>query len=132
MATLHMVVDPLLHLRKFITTEVVPASNIAKSVKAALARTLETSPAKEKVATTPSIKVSGIELMKVLERAAKDDNFIAQLTYYGSKALQDYNLSSEEKAALLSGDIQWIEGKSGKLDERLRRWLWCRLQQEAW
>jgi hypothetical protein len=107
MATLQMVVDPLLNL-------------------------LEIHRSKEKVPPTSSIKVSRTELMKVLERAASDDNFIAQLTYYGSKALRDYNLSSEEKAALLSGDIQWIERNTGTLDERLRTWLWCRLQQEAW
>ena len=72
------------------------------------------------------------ELLRVLGRAAEDDAFIAQLTYHGAAALQEYRLSSEAKAALLSGDVGWIEGRVGKLDRRLRTWLDCRLQQEIW
>lgn len=72
------------------------------------------------------------ELRRVLERAADDPGFIAQLTEQGSKALADYDLTFEEKAALLSGDIRWIEAHLGKLDKRLSTWLWCRLQQEIW
>jgi hypothetical protein len=77
-------------------------------------------------------EVNAAEILKVLDRAAADDNFIAQLTYHGSEALQGYNLTVEEKAALLSGDIGWIETRVGKLDARLRAWLECRLQQEIW
>jgi hypothetical protein len=71
-------------------------------------------------------------IVKVLDRAADDPAFIAELTYQGSKTLQGHNLTLEEKAALLSGDINWIEAHIGKLDERLSTWLWCRLQQEIW
>jgi hypothetical protein len=72
------------------------------------------------------------EILRVLDRAASDDRFIAQLTCQGSRALQGYNLTAEEKAALLSGDISWIEAHVGKLDRRMRTWLECRLQQEIW
>jgi hypothetical protein len=72
------------------------------------------------------------EILRVLERAAEDDAFIAQLTYHGSDALQGYSLSSEAKAALLSGDVGWIEAYVGELDRRLRTWPDCRLQQEIW
>jgi hypothetical protein len=72
------------------------------------------------------------EILWVLDRAAEDDHFIAQLTERGEEALQDYDLSWEEKAALLSGDIGWIEAYLGHLDARLRTWLDCRLQQEIW
>jgi hypothetical protein len=72
------------------------------------------------------------EMLSVLERAAEDDSFIAQLTYFGEQALQAYRLTWEEKAALLSGDIAWIEARLGKLDARQRTWLDCRLQQEIW
>jgi hypothetical protein len=70
--------------------------------------------------------------LSVLERAAQDDEFVAQLTHHGQKALQSYDLSWQEKAALLSGDIRWIEARLGKLGPRLRTWLDCRLQQEIW
>ena len=88
-------------------------------------------------------KVHVTEMLKVLDRAAEDDSFIAQLTYYGEQALQAYNLKGvlkstdggatwQEKAALLGGDIAWIEARLGRLDARLRTWLDCRLQQEIW
>jgi hypothetical protein len=72
------------------------------------------------------------EILRVLDRAASDNGFIAQLTYRGSDALQGYHLTNEAKAALLSGDIRWIEAHAGELDARLSTWLWCRLQQEIW
>jgi hypothetical protein len=68
----------------------------------------------------------------VLERAATDRGFIAELTYQGSKALAEYPLSLEAKAALVSGDVRWVEARLGKLDAGLRTWLDCRLQQEIW
>ena len=72
------------------------------------------------------------EILRVLVRAAEDDSFIARLTYQGDQALQGYNLTWSEQAALLSGDIGWIEMHLGKLNTRLRTWLDCRLQQEIW
>jgi len=71
-------------------------------------------------------------ILGVLERAAEDKAFLALLASHDAQALADYDLSWEESAALLSGDIQWIEARVGKLDERLRTWLDCRLQQEIW
>jgi len=72
------------------------------------------------------------ELLRVLDRAADDPAFIAQLTDQGYEALEGYNLTWREKAALMTGDIAWIEAHVGKLDERRCTWLWCRLQQENW
>ncbi len=72
------------------------------------------------------------EILRVLERAAVDNKFIAQLTNHGSKALQKYRLSRQAKAALVSGDIRWVEGRVGKLNALQRTWLDCRLQQEIW
>jgi hypothetical protein len=77
-------------------------------------------------------KTVGRGIIDVLERAATDDDFIAQLTQDGQKALRDYRLTWQEKAALLSGDIRWIESHVGELDARQRTWLDCRLQQEKW
>lgn len=75
---------------------------------------------------------SNDEILRVLNRAADDNGFIAELTYQGSKALEGYNLTTEAKAALVSGDIRWIESRVGKLDAWLCTWLDCRLQQEIW
>lgn len=71
-------------------------------------------------------------LLDVLELAAKDDAFLAALTEEGSDALKAFSLTWEEKAALLSGDIRWIEERYGALEPASKRWLLCRLQQERW
>ena len=72
------------------------------------------------------------EIVGILSRAADDWHFITKLTADGSGALADYDLSTPAKAALLSGDLGWLERQVGKLDARLRRWVDCRLQQEIW
>jgi hypothetical protein len=41
-------------------------------------------------------------------------------------------LSSEAKAAILSGDITWIETQCGDLSAEERDWLERRLQAEIW
>ncbi len=71
-------------------------------------------------------------VLAVLERAAEEDRFIAQLADDPVKALKNYDLTREEISALSSGDLQWIEAHVGKLDRQLRTWLDCRLQQEKW
>jgi hypothetical protein len=72
-------------------------------------------------------------ILAVLERAAEESEFLARLADDPSEALAEYyTLTSEERAALASGDIKKIEGWVGKLDKRLATWLWCRLSQEKW
>ena len=71
-------------------------------------------------------------ILEVLGRAADDHKFLARLAENPSKVLREYDLSSEERAALASGDIKKIESWVGKLDKRMATWLWCRLQQESW
>ena len=71
-------------------------------------------------------------VMAVLNRAAEDTGFIAELSEEGSEALKGYPLSWEEKAALVSGDRAWLEARFGKLNEKQRTWLECRLGQERW
>lgn len=102
-------------------------SSVLDSIKSVTKETKE--PVRVPVLSTRN---SREETIKVLKRAADDDDFIAQLTYEGSRAIQRYNLTLEEKGALLSGDIRWIEAHVGKLDDCLSTWVWCRLQQEIW
>jgi hypothetical protein len=91
---------------------------------------------REPVTTAPILDddwdVNKEEILRVLVRAAEDNRFIAHLIDDGDKALEPYGLNWREKAALLSGDIRWIETCLGKLNARLRTWLDCRLQQECW
>jgi len=74
----------------------------------------------------------GKALLAVLARARDDSRFLARLAEDPAEALKHYDLTSEEKAALSSGDIRWIESKLGVLDEPLRTWLTARLSQEKW
>jgi len=75
----------------------------------------------------------GKALLAVLAKARDDSSFLAKLAEDPTEVLKDYdNLTTEEKAALSSGDIRWIESKIGTLDEPLRTWLTARLTQEKW
>ena len=92
-----------------------------------------TNPAVDPAAKIPEFKVSAVRaVLAVLDRAAEDNAFFARLAENPVEALREYDLTEEEKAALASGDIRKIESWTGKLDERLRRWLIARLQQESW
>lgn len=71
-------------------------------------------------------------LFDLLDRAAHDDKLLAQLADGRTDALMAYDLTWEQEAALMSGDIRWIEAHVGKLSQRQRTWLECRLQQESW
>ena len=71
-------------------------------------------------------------LLTVLSRASTDPDFMMRLSKNPDEALQEYKLTNEEKAALASGDIKWIESKLGTLAEPLRTWLNARLAQEKW
>jgi DNA-binding NtrC family response regulator len=72
------------------------------------------------------------EIITILERAASDSEFIAQLLYEGADALEEYDLTGPEKLALLTGDIEWIEKHMGPLKPNQKLWLEQRLSAEIW
>jgi len=78
------------------------------------------------------LDTGGKALLAVLSRANDDSKFMAGLAENPGETLKGYDLTSEERAALSSGDIRWIESKLGTLDEPLRTWLTARLAQEKW
>ena len=79
-----------------------------------------------------ALDTSGKALLEVLSKAKNDDCFLARLAENPTEALKGYDLTLEEKAALASGDIRWIESKLGVLEEPLKSWLNARLAQEKW
>lgn len=92
-----------------------------------------TNAALDPIAKIPEFKVSAVKaVLSVLDRATQDNVFFARLAENPVEALKEYDLTAEEKAAIVSGDIRKIESWVGKLDERLRKWLIARLQQEKW
>jgi len=72
------------------------------------------------------------EMIKILERAASDSEFIAQLLYEGADALEEYDLTGPEKLALLTGDVEWMEKHIGPLTPNQKLWLEHRLSAEIW
>lgn len=72
------------------------------------------------------------EILRVLERAAHDPGFIGEIADRGSAALGSYHLTLPEKAALVSGDVGWVEAHVGKLTDSQCILLTCMLQREAW
>lgn len=73
-------------------------------------------------------KLKGREaILAVLARTAGDSQFLARLADNPAEALKDYDLTTEEKAALAGGDIKWVQSKRGTLYELLRTWLIDRL-----
>jgi len=92
-----------------------------------------TNNALDPVAKIPEFKVSAVKaVLAVLDRATQDNAFLARLAENPAQALKEYDLTSEEKVAIASGDIRKIESWVGKLDERLKKWLIARLAQEKW
>jgi len=72
------------------------------------------------------------EMIRVLERAASDNEFIANLLYHGVDALEEYDLTGPEKLAVLTGDIRWVEEHIGPLTPKQKVWLEQRLSAEIW
>ncbi len=92
-----------------------------------------TNTASDPSAKIPEFKVSAVKaVLAVLDRASQDNAFFARLAENPAEALKEYDLTPDERAAIASGDIRKIESWVGKLDERLKKWLIARLQQEKW
>ena len=71
-------------------------------------------------------------VLEVLSMAADDHRFLARLAENPRKVLREYDLTPEERAALIRGDVEKIESWVGKLDMRLRTWLKVRQAQGRW
>ncbi len=72
------------------------------------------------------------EVIEVLDRASQDKDFWRELMENGSEALEGYRLSRKAKAAIVSGDMNWIQDNVGELTEEELRFIHKRLEREAW
>lgn len=72
------------------------------------------------------------EVIQVLENASQHPNFWQKLMENGSEALEDYRLSRAAKAAILSGDLNWIRENVGELTDGQLQFIYKRLEREAW
>jgi len=86
----------------------------------------------DRVAEQESRLIQKQQLMAVLDRTAEDIEFWRYLMEDGDEALQEYNLSNEAKAAILSGDLGWINRNVGELTQKQLMFIQKRLECEVW
>jgi DNA-binding NtrC family response regulator len=98
---------------------------LLQAVKAAIDVAQTAQPEEQKV-------VHKEEVLRVLDRAGSDMEFVGALFLKGADALEEYGLTSAEKLAILTGDITWLEEHVGKLTEKQKRWLEQKLSAEIW
>ena len=72
------------------------------------------------------------QVTQVLNRTAEDRDFWRELMENGSEALEGYQLSLEAKAAIVSGDLKWINEHVGELTQKQLMFIYKRLEREAW
>jgi DNA-binding NtrC family response regulator len=72
------------------------------------------------------------EVIQALNRTAEDLDFWRDLMENGSKALENFDLSLEAKAAIASGDLKWINENVGELTQKQLMFIYKRLEREAW
>ena len=72
------------------------------------------------------------EVIQALNRTAEDRDFWTELMKNGSEALEGYQLSLEAKAAIVSGDLKWINEQVGELTQKQLMFIYKRLEREAW
>lgn len=90
------------------------------------------SPATVAHSTDEDILIQKREVIEVLNRTWEDRAFWIDLMEQGSRALADYRLSSEAKAAITSGDLKWINENIGELTQKQLLFIYKRLEREAW
>jgi DNA-binding response OmpR family regulator len=72
------------------------------------------------------------EVVRVLNRTVHDPTFWVELMEKGSAALKNYQLSCDAKAAIVSGDLEWIRKHIGNLTDKQLQFIFRRMEREAW
>jgi len=86
----------------------------------------------ERVETEEDKLIQKREVIRVLNRAAEDTDFWVDLMEHGPIALDEYRLSHEARAAITSGDLNWINTHVGELTQKQLMFIFKRLEREAW
>lgn len=109
-------------------------NEIKIAVGDALKKKRETHPARieARVSSQSAKLIQKREVIRALNRTAEDEAFWKDLMENGSRALDDYRLSHEAKAAIVSGDLNWINRNVGELTQKQLMFIYKRLEREAW
>jgi DNA-binding NtrC family response regulator len=109
-------------------------NDIKKAVNGALLKIKEeeSTRLRDRVAREEKKLIEKRELIRVLDRTAEDMDFWRDLAENGSEVLEEYNLSSEAKAALMCGDLGWINRNIGELTQKQLMFISARMGCEVW
>lgn len=104
------------------------------TVEGALRKGKEESDALKETAPTAEQEklIQKREVMRVLNRTSDDTAFWTRLMESGAKALDGYRLSDAAKAAIISGDLKWLNTHVGELTQKQLMFIYKRLEREAW
>ncbi|MEW6440578.1 MAG: response regulator [bacterium] len=72
------------------------------------------------------------EVVRVLQTSLEDPSFWLALLERGSQVLEGRALSPQARAAIVSGDLKWLNEHVGELSETQLSWVYARLEQERW
>lgn len=72
------------------------------------------------------------EVIRVLHRTTNDEKFWRMLMENPTEVLKEYHLSSEARAAITSGDMDWIKNNVGELSKEQRMFIYTTLEKEVW
>jgi DNA-binding NtrC family response regulator len=89
-------------------------------------------PAVKKPKTEAEKLIQKKEVISVLNRTWEDSDFWSDLMEKGSEVLEGYQLSSEAKTAIITGDLKWINENVGELTQKQLMFIYKRLEREAW
>ena len=73
-------------------------------------------------------KVDRKQILEILDRAFRDDIFCTDLLERGKMILSNYTMRREAKAAILSGDVNWIQQNVGELSSGQKRYFMHKLE----
>jgi len=109
-----------------------------EQIKAAIGGALKGRVEEEAEPVAPDVRVAEgrliqkREVIQALNRTTEDKAFWRDLMENGPLALEGYQLSSEAKAAIASGDLKWINENVGELTQKQLMFIYKRLEMEAW
>ena len=72
------------------------------------------------------------EVIRVLDRTTVDEKFWCMLMENPTAVLKEYHLSSEARAAITSGDLDWIKKNVGQLSKEQLTSIYRILEREVW
>jgi DNA-binding NtrC family response regulator len=70
--------------------------------------------------------IHAAEMRNILAKGAKDVDFARNIFEFGADALDDFQLTPQEKLAIITADIDWIEDQLGTLPPGQKQWLTAR------